>query len=87
MWVGGGAGWKGIKRGEWDNGNNTINKIYFKKTKYCGWDHIQEAFLLRVLEVQILMCKSLINFKFIWGGYNVKPGYNFILLHVPIQFS
>ena len=27
----GGAGWRGVKGGKWDNCNSIINKIYFKK--------------------------------------------------------
>ena len=27
------AGWRGIMGGKWDNCNNIINKIYFKKEK------------------------------------------------------
>ena len=27
------VGWRGIKKGKWDNGNSIINKIYLKNNK------------------------------------------------------
>ena len=29
----GGAGWRGVKEGKWDNCNSIINKIYLKKER------------------------------------------------------